>query len=164
MHDVTPLLKFLNERKIPYRVDHHEPTATATETAQVEHVSGKRFAKTVVVRHDDQMILAVVPAHRHVDLERLSEMTGKGPLELATEKEFSRVFPDCDVGAMPPFGRMYSLDVCIDVDIAICPEVTFNACTHEHTVTVSGRDFLKAAEGQVGSFSHEMNELPDYAG
>lgn len=164
MYDVTPLLRFLNEKRIPYRVDHHEPTATAMETAQVEHVSGKRFAKTVVVRHGEEMFLAIVPAHRQVDLARLSDITGKQPLELATEKEFSEVFPDCDLGAMPPFGRMYSLGACIDVDIAVCPEVTFNACTHEHTVTIAGRDFLRAAEGQVGSFSQEVNELPDYVG
>ena len=77
-------------------------------------------------------------------------------MTLATEEEFASTFPNCQIGAMPPFGRMYSLGVFIDDDIASAPEVTFNACTHEQTLTISGADFLKAAEGLVGDFSRPM--------
>jgi Ala-tRNA(Pro) deacylase len=164
MYDAAPLLKFLNDRRIAYRVEHHMPTATAMETAQVEHVSGKQFAKSVVVKHGKEMFLAVLPAHRQIDIKRLEAVSKKKSLSLATEKEFADLFPNCDVGAMPPFGSMYSLDVYIDIDIATCPELTFNACSHEHTVTVAGRDFLKAAEGVVASFTQEGTEKPDYAG
>lgn len=161
-YDATPLMRYLDDRGILYTVDEHPQTATAQQTAEVEHVSGKRFAKTVVVKSGGRILLAVVPAHLKVDLEKLERVHGSGPLDLATEEEFASLFPDCEVGAMPPFGKLYSqpssiekvpLDVYIDDDIAVAPEVTFNACSHRHTLTVSGKDFLKAAEGVVADIS-----------
>lgn len=118
----------------------------------MEHVSGKNFAKTVVIRSIDGFFLAVLPAHLQVDFEKLENLSRKRPLRLSTEQEFAALFPFCEVGAMPPFGRMRYLDVYIDDDIALVPEVTFNACTHEHTITMPGRGFLRAAEGVVGDF------------
>ncbi len=163
MYDATQVIQYLNARDILFRIDRHRKTATAQETAEAEHISGKLVAKTVVVRAGPRMLLAIVPAHLRVDLEKLEALHGQGKLELATEEEFADLFPDCDVGAMPPFGKLYMqpsavgdepLDVYIDDDIATAPSVTFNACSHEHTITLSGKDFLKATEGTVADISH----------
>lgn len=154
MYDATPLLDYLSSRNITFKVDKHPRTLTAMETAAAEHVSGKRFAKTVVVHSaDERDFLAILPAHLHVDLEKLSRLAGGEIVGLADEDRFARLFPNCEVGAMPPFGHLYELDVYIDDDIAVAPEVTFNACSHEHTITISGKDFLKATEGVVGDFT-----------
>jgi Ala-tRNA(Pro) deacylase len=162
MYNATPVIDYLDSRKILYRVDRHPKTATAQETAHVEHLSGKRFAKTVVAKSGHKLLLAVVPAHLKVDVEKLERLHGEGPLRLATEAEFAHYFPNCDVGAMPPFGHLYSqlaaavpepIEVYIDDDLAVAPSVTFNACSHEHTITLSGKDFLKATEGVVGDIS-----------
>ena len=162
MYDATPVLEYLDRKGILYTVDRHPKTATAQETAEVEHVSGKHFAKTVVLRSDHEILLAVVPAHLRVGLAKLARVHGRGPLRLASEEDFVDTFPNCEVGAMPPFGKLYSqpssptdepLTVYIDDDIATAPRVTFNAGSHEHTLTVAGQDFLKAAEGIVADIS-----------
>jgi Ala-tRNA(Pro) deacylase len=162
MYDASLVLDYLDRRGILYRVQRHAPSRSAQETAELEHVSGKRFAKTLVVRSGFGFILAVLPAHLHLDFRKLEHLHGRGPLRLAREEEFAGLFPDCEAGAMPPFGRLYrqpgrtipeAIAVYIDDDLAIAPEVTFNACSHEHTLTVSGKDFLKAVEGKVGDIS-----------
>ena len=153
MYDAQHLLDYLDERHIQYQIRQHPRTATAMRTAEVEDVSGKNFAKTVVIESVNKFFLAVLPAHLQVDLRKLEDLSRKRPLKLAGEGDFASLFPSCEVGAMPPFGRLRSLDVYVDDDIALAPEVTFNACSHEHTLTMSGRDFLRASEGVVGDFT-----------
>jgi Ala-tRNA(Pro) deacylase len=155
MYDAKTLVNYLTERGIAFEVEKHPKTYTAMETAAAEAVSGKRFAKSVVVMAGGKPVLAVLPAHLKVDLEKLSRISGKSTLRLAKESEFETLFPNCEVGAMPPFGRLYSMPVYIDDDIAVAPEVTFNACSHEHTITMSGKNFLKAAEAVVGDFTKD---------
>jgi Ala-tRNA(Pro) deacylase len=165
MYDATALFEYLDSRGIPFKVMHHRETATAIETAKAEHVSLKRFAKTVVVKAGDALALAILPAHLKLDLDKLRRVWKINDLRLASEAEFKSRFPDCEVGAMPPFGHLYALDVFIDDDIAVAPEVTFNACIHEYTITVSGKDFLKAAEGVVADISAERTAAdPTLAG
>jgi Ala-tRNA(Pro) deacylase len=154
MYDATPLITYLDARGIPYRVERHPRTTTALETAQVEHRSGRRFAKTVVsVAPGGRLLLAVVPATLRVDLDKLWRLSRRGPLRLASEDEFAGRFPNCEPGAMPPLGRLYNLDVYVDDDLAVAEEVTFNACSHIHTLTLDGKDFLKAVEATVGDIS-----------
>ena len=152
-YDATPLIDYLNEKEVPFELHHHPYSVTAMRTAAAEHVTGKHFAKAVVVRTGEKPLLAVLPAHFQLDLEKLSRLCGLSDLELADEHEFVNLFPNCEVGAMPPFGRMYDMDVYIDDDIAVAPEVHFNACTHSHAISLSGKNFLKAAEGVVGDIS-----------
>ena len=153
MYDATPLLKYLKDSGILYKVDWHPRTTTALQTAEAEHVSGKHFAKTVVLVAGDRKILAVLPADLKVDVERLARLTGKADLRLASESDFSYLFPNCEVGAMPPFGNLCTFEVLVDDDLATAAEVTFNACTHLHTITVSGEDFLRATGGKVVDFN-----------
>lgn len=153
MYDATPLLDYLKDRGILYQVDWHPRTATALETAEAEHVSGKFFAKTVVLSSGDRKVLAVLPAHLKVDVEKLSHAIGMTDLRLCSESDFSYLFPNCEVGAMPPFGNLCTFDVFVDDDLATAPQVTFNACSHLHTITVSGEDFLRATGGKVIDFN-----------
>ena len=154
MYDASELLDYLDERKVPYQVKHHPATTSAQRTAAAEHVSGKHVAKPVVVRTPAQrLLLAVVPAHLRVDLDKLWSLAKVGPLSIATEAEFAESFPDSQPGAMPPFARLHNVEVFVDDDLAVAPEVTFAACSYEHTVTVSGKDFFKLAEARVGDIS-----------
>lgn len=152
-YDATPLIDYLNDKKVLFELHHHPRSVSAMRTAAVQHVSGKHFAKAVVVRGGGRPLLAVLPAHLRLDLDKLSRLSRIDDLELVEEAEFFNLFPNCEVGAMPPFGHMFDMDIYIDDDIAVAPEVHFNACTHSHTISLSGKDFLKAAEGVVGDIS-----------
>ena len=155
---MNSVLDQLTESGVPFKVGSHRPAVTAMETAAAQHVSGKRFAKAVVVKGEGRDILAVLPAHLQVDLTKLERLACSGDLKIASEAEFSDRFPNCQLGAMPPFGHLYGLEVYIDDDIASAPEVTFNGGTHDLTITMTAKDFLKTAEGVVGDFSQDPAE------
>jgi Ala-tRNA(Pro) deacylase len=116
----TRLTSFLDENKIPYSVMTHTRAYTAQGAAATMQVSGKELAKAVVLWTGEEMILAVLPAPHHVRLDQLAAEVGKS-VRLATEAEFSSLFPDCELGAMPPFGSLYNLPVYVTgLQAAIC--------------------------------------------
>ena len=148
------LKSFLQSNQIPYETLAHSTTYTAQGTAALMQVSGREIAKTVVVRAGEggeQTILAVLPGARHVKLEKLAAAVGK-PVRLATELEFVDLFPDCELGAMPPFGALYNLPVYMDESLAKDKEVIFNAGTHHDAVRVSYEDFVRLAKPKICSF------------
>ena len=146
---------FLQSNHIHYDTLPHSTTYTAQGTAAVMQISGKEIAKTVVVRTGDnrgeETILAVLPGARHVKLEKLAVAVGK-PVRLATELEFAGLFPDCELGAMPPFGALYNLPVYMDESLAKDAEVIFNAGTHHDAVRISFDDFVRLAKPTIASF------------
>ena len=149
------LKSFLQSNQIPYETLAHSTTYTAQGTAALMQVSGREIAKTVVVRageRGEQTILAVLPGARHVKLEKLAAAVGK-PVRLATELEFVDLFPDCELGAMPPFGALYNLPVYMDESLAKDKEVIFNAGTHHDAVRVSYEDFVRLAKPKICSFA-----------
>lgn len=109
--------EFLKRERIPYRTIAHPVAYTAQEEAAVAHVPGRQWAKTVVCMADDQPIQIVVPADRIVDLERLRELTGARVVRLGTEDEIATLYPDCERGAMPPFGPLYGQRVYVDTTL-----------------------------------------------
>ncbi len=111
---LSKLREFLDSRHIKYLVISHSLAYTAQGIAALTHLSGKKLAKTVIVKIDGILAMAVVPAPDHVDLDRLRALTGARVVELATEREFKDAFPDCETGAMPPFGNLY--DMCVYAD------------------------------------------------
>lgn len=147
------ITEFLDSHGIPYEYRVHPPTYTAQKTAESEHVSGKAFAKTVMVVADDRMIMAVVPASHHVDLNHLRQMLTASVVRLATEKEFVDLFPGCDPGAMPPLGNLYGRDVCVDLSLKDARTITFNAGTHVETITMKYGDFVRLVRPRVGAFA-----------
>lgn len=135
------LRKYLDGHQIKYQVIHHSPAFTAPEIAEMAHESGRGFAKTVVVKADGRMVMVVLPAHERVDLHALRDRCGAHRVELAGEEELAELFPDCEVGAMPPFGELYGLKVIVDERLAGCDLIAFNAGNHREIIKMRHVDF-----------------------
>src|SRR5260370_8467533 len=124
---------FLDEKQIPYAVMMHTTAYTAQGAAATMRISGKELAKTVVLWTGEEMILAVLPAPNHVRLEKLAAEVGKS-LRLATEQEFGSLFPDCELGAMPPFGSLYNLPAYVDESLPAAEAIASNPAPHPHAI------------------------------
>jgi Ala-tRNA(Pro) deacylase len=145
--------KFLDSQHIAYQSFTHSRAYTAQGTAQAQHLSGKRLAKVVIVVVDNKkQIMAVVPASCRVDLDRLGQLLNTSWIRLATEEEFKDTFPECELGAMPPLGNIYDLDVWMDETLKSCPTITFNAGTHAEIIQMSFFDFDRLVHPRIGSF------------
>jgi Ala-tRNA(Pro) deacylase len=118
------------------------------------HVSGKKLAKTVIVKVDGVLAMAVVPASAHVDLERLKIFTGGNCVEIASEGEFQNAFPDCELGAMPPFGNLYDMPVYADANLAEHEEITFSAGTHRELVRMNWEDMLRLVNPTIAELTY----------
>jgi len=136
-----------------YQSSHHPLSYTAQGTAHAQHVSGKELAKVVIVSVDERLVMVVLPGSHKLDLGLFQSAIGSGRARLATEEEFSRAFPDCETGAMPPFGNLYKLDVWVDSALKEHATIVFNAGTHEETIQMSYADFANLVQPKSGSFS-----------
>jgi len=145
--------KFLGERGVRYEVLTHRKAFTAQEEAAVTHVPGQEWAKTVVVKLDGRMALAVIPASHKVVFDLLRNVSGAREVELANEREFSAMFPGCEVGAMPPFGNLFGMDVYVSEALAEDDEIAFNAGTFTELVQLPYRDFERLVEPKVAKIS-----------
>jgi len=150
------LSAYLDEKKIRYERIVHSKAYTAQETAQAEHAPGKAFAKVVMVRADNRSVMAVMPATHRLDLEQFKKLLRARSLRLATEEEFEKLFADCEVGAMPPFGNIYKLPVYVDQSLSDDENIVFNAGTHRESVKISFSDYQKLIRPQVCSFAVKM--------
>jgi Ala-tRNA(Pro) deacylase len=139
---IRKLRNFLNEKKVRYVTITHSPAYTAQEIAASAHVRGKELAKTVMIIADGRMAMAVLPATCKVDLDLLKKSIGAKKVALASEEEFKDMFADCDVGAMPPFGNLYGMDVYADNRLAKDKEIAFNAGNHTELVKLLYDDFV----------------------
>lgn len=150
---VKKLVEYLDRNRIKYITINHSPAYTAREVAASTLVPRREFAKTVVVTLDDRPAMAVVPASRHVDLDALAALAGAGSAELEDESRFADEFPDCDPGAMPPFGNLYDMPVYVDTIIREDDDIVFNAGTHTQVIRMSSVDFLELVGPKVGDIS-----------
>jgi len=149
------LREFLDSQGVKYVVVSHSPAFTAQEIAASAHIPGREMAKTVMVKLDGKMAMAVLPASRTVDFERLGAAAGARSAELASESEFAELFPECEAGAMPPFGNLYGLPVYADSSLAEDAEIAFNAGSHKELVKLAYADFERLARPKVASFAAE---------
>jgi len=147
------LRKFLDEHKVRYESIAHSPTYTSQKTAASAHVPGRELAKTVVIRVDGKLALAVLSAPRQIDFAQLKAGLGGAKVELASEQDFRDRFPDCEVGAMPPFGNLYDLPVFADERLAADEQIAFNACTHTELIRLPYEDFRRLVQPQVFGFA-----------
>jgi len=150
---LTTLKQFLDSRQVRYVVISHSLAYTAQGIAALAHVSGKELAKTVMIKIDGTLAMAVVPASRHVDLAMLKSAAGAQLVELASEKDFRGRFPDCETGAMPPFGNLYGMPVFADVSLAQDQEIAFNAGSHRELVRLAWVDFERLAIPTMARFA-----------
>lgn len=133
--------EFLDSHGVKYVSIRHSPAYTAAEVAASAHVAGRDFAKTIVVRIGDKFALVVLPATRRLVLGDLRDLLQNPYVRLATEVEFRDLFPDCELGAMPPFGNLYGVPVYVAVSLTEETEIAFNAGTHTEVIKMSYEDF-----------------------
>lgn len=144
---------FLAQERIAYDVLPHHEVFTAQEVAAASHVSGQQLAKVVLVRENGKAhVMAVLPAACRLDLGALAAVAKTGKLLLASEGDMARLFPDCEVGAMPPFGNLYGVPVYIDACFPKETEFFFQAGNHHEVVRMSYGDYQRAAKPVVGEF------------
>jgi Ala-tRNA(Pro) deacylase len=149
----TKVRQFLDSHHIKYVVIGHSPAYTAQEIASLAHISGKEMAKTVIVKVDGKMAMAVLPASYKVDFESLKQGLGAASVELAHEWEFKHLFPDCEVGAMPPFGNLYDMPVYVAERLTEDEEIAFNSGTLTELFLMQYKDFEKLVRPRVIKFA-----------
>ena len=153
---VKKLKDFLDKEDVKYVSTYHSVAYTAQEIAASVHIKGKEMAKTVMVKLDGKMAMAVLPASHQVDFEHLKKASGVQDAVLATEKEFKDLFPDCDIGAMPPFGNLYGMEVFVSRVLAEDKEIAFNAGSHYELIRVAYKDFERLVNPKIADFSVKM--------
>jgi Ala-tRNA(Pro) deacylase len=144
---------FLDSHGTKYIVISHSKAYTAQGIAAISHISGRELAKTVILKLDGDLAMAVLPASYQVDLEALRRATGVRTAELATEREFKQHFPDCETGAMPPFGNLYGIPVYVDETLAEDREIAFNAGSHYQLIKMTFKDFERLVKPEIMEFS-----------
>ena len=147
------LRRFLDEHGVRYVTISHSPAFTAQEIAASAHIPGKLLAKTVMVKLDGELALAVLPASERIDFHVLQNATGARRVELASEAEFRGRFPDCEVGTMPPFGNLYDLKTYVSEELAEDDEIAFNAGSHSELLRLRYADFARLARPKLLSFA-----------
>ena len=152
MSGTSMIHEFLREAQVPYAVVPHPPAFTAQEEAAATHVPGRDWAKVVICIVDGRPIEAVLSAPLMVNLDRLLELTGGHEIRLAREDELLGLFPQCERGAMPPFGPLYGQAVFVDAALASEPELVFNAGTHTEAIAMRWADFARSVRPIVGRF------------
>jgi len=148
--------EFLRRGNVAYTVFQHAPAFTAQEEAAVTHVRGRNWAKAVVCFADGEPIQAVVAADREVDLERLADVARAHEVRLADESELRWLYPDCELGAMPPFGPLYKQPVFVDEALTCDEEIVFNAGTHSDAVCMRYADLAAITRPLVGRFAERV--------
>ncbi len=146
------LKAFLDHQKVKYVSIQHSPVFTASEIAASAHVSGRDFAKTVIVMIEDEMAMVALPANRLLVLSELRDMLDTSHVRLASEEEYKDVFADCEIGAMPPFGNLYGLKTYVTSNLADEPEIAFNAGTHTEVIKLAYVDYERLVKPTVLDF------------
>src|SRR5439155_12510876 len=152
------LIECLKENKVSYEVLHHPEAVTAQRIAQAEHVKGRHHAKVVMVKSGEQQLMTVVPADHQIDLAKVETAIGK-PASLATEGEFKSLFPDCAVGAMPPFGNLYGVPTYVDKSLSQEDYIVFEAGTHADAIKLSYRDYERIVKPQVEDLAIKIQPM-----
>ena len=150
---VQRLKEYLSSNNVKYVSIVHSEAYTAQEIAALAHIPGKELAKTVIIKKDGRMAMAVLPASHKIDWALLKQATGAASIELAGEKEFMAMFADCDIGAMPPFGNLYGMEVFVETSLTRDKDIAFNAGSHTELVKLSFEDFSRLVRPKVVSFS-----------
>ncbi len=153
------LQEYLDSHHVHYEVLGHEAAYTAPEIAHTLHVSGKMFAKVVMVKADGRFVMVVLPSNWRIDFRRLTEELGALRVRLATEDEFIGLFPDCQIGTMPPFGNLYGMDVFVDQSLTEDEQIVFKAGMYDGAVKLRYQDFANLVHPIVAEFHQAPMKL-----
>ncbi len=158
-----PILKrlqsYLDANKIPYELVNHQKAYTAHDVAQTLDVPGKFVAKVVMVKADNYFVMTVLPSTWRVDLKQLRDVLEARDLRLATESEIANMFPDCQVGAMPPFGNLYGVEVYVDQLLTEDESIVFEAGSYVGAMKLRYKDFADLVRPKVALFHHEPSKI-----
>ena len=140
---------YLREQQVPFQVQQHRLAYTAQDVATIEHIPNTLMAKVVIVFADGTLTMLVLPASHRVDLTQVGPATGAKEVFLAGEREIAIAFPDCEVGAMPPFGNLYGVPVYVDRLLAEDETIVFQAGTHTDTISMTYADYAQLVRPRV---------------
>lgn len=147
------LIDFLDKNHVKYVTIRHSIAYTAQQVAESAHIPGNELAKTVMVKLDGRMAMAVLRGPDKVDLDLLRGAAGAGKAELASEEEFQGLFPKMDLGAMPPFGNLYDMPVYVETSLARDEKIAFNAGSHSELIQLAYEDFSRLVKPKVANFT-----------
>jgi Ala-tRNA(Pro) deacylase len=151
---IKKLKKFLDDNNIKYISIKHSSAYTSQEIAASAHIPGKEIAKTVIIKIDGKMAMAVIPGSYKADLHLLRDMLEVNNVRLASEYEFVDKFPGCEIGAMPPFGNLFDMEVFVAGSLAEDEEIAFNAGSHTELIKLAYKDFERLVHPKVMEFSY----------
>jgi Ala-tRNA(Pro) deacylase len=147
------LKDYLEKNQVRYEVGYHERVYTSQEIAAAMHVPGKELTKVIMVKADGKMVMLVLPASYRVDTKKLKKVVKCKRLGIAKEKDFEELFPDCEIGAMPPFGNLYHLEVWVDQVLTQDEFIVFQAGSHVETLRIKYSDYARLVNPRMGDFS-----------
>ncbi len=150
---INKLKEYLDFNDVEYVTISHSRAYTAQTIAASAHIPGKELAKSVILKMDGKLVMAVLPASYRIDLNQMKKATGVEKLDLSHEFEFKDKFPNCEVGAMPPFGNLYGMDVYVAKRLTEDEEIAFNACSHTELIKLKYKDFERLVKPKVLVFS-----------
>jgi Ala-tRNA(Pro) deacylase len=156
---LTTLSEFLDKQAVRYETLTHAPAFTAQEVAAAQHVPGRELAKVVIAKAGKRFVMAVLPALHKLDLAKLGAALPEKTAQLASEEEFAQLFPQCEPGAMPPFGNLFGLPVYVDTILSRDETIVCQAGTHTETVRLRYADFARLVAPTVGDFTLRREEL-----
>jgi Ala-tRNA(Pro) deacylase len=143
------LTRYLDEKGVSYRIQKHATAFTSMEVAASTHIPGRKVAKTVIMMIDDEMKMVVLPSTHKIDFEQIREALHAGYVRLATEVEFESRFPDCELGAMPPFGNLYDMETIVSESLTEEDEIAFDAGTHNEVIILAFRDYEELVSPRI---------------
>jgi Ala-tRNA(Pro) deacylase len=161
MAKLGDVMDYLKHNNVQYEVIEHAPAFSAHEVAIVSHVPEKDLAKTLIVNADGKFYMVVMPADHRLDDHLMHDVLKAKHVHLATEEDLRQIFPDCEVGAMPPFGNLYALPVYVDKALADDDVIVFNACSHTRSIRLKMYEFLQLVKPVIAEFSQSRFEIKE---
>jgi len=161
MAKLGDMIDYLKKNSVRYEVIEHTPAFTAHEAAVASHVPDKDLAKILIVQTDDKYCMVVMPADHRLDEHLLGKAIKAKHLHLAEEEDLKPLFPDCELGAMPPFGNLYALPVYIDKSLTNDDEIVFNACSHSKSIRLKMNDYLGLVKPVIAEFSRSRFKIEE---
>ena len=161
MAKISDLLRYLQSNKVEFHVMEHDPAFSAHDVAASAHVPESEMAKAILIRMDEHYWMAVLRADQRINEQMVRRVFGAKTVHLAHEEDLGLLFPDCQIGAMPPFGNLYGLPVLVEECLAEDEEIVFNACTHTKAIRMKFKDFRRLAKPVVAGFAEAVHALEE---